>query len=243
MIDAARIGTAAASAIVPSPSLTALQQSLSTLTPGMLPAAVAQALPSGAAAALDARADTDHGGRRERHRDRQRDQRRGNGPFESPPTISGTPPTTVTVGAAYAFTPTASDPDGGTLTFAIANRPSWATFNATTGRLAGTPAARMSAHSPTSRSASATAPRARRCRHSRSRSTPRRTGRRRSPGTPPTTATVGAAYSFTPTASDPDGGTLTFSIANRPSWATFSATTGRLAARRRRRTSARSPTS
>ena len=45
------------------------------------------------------------------------------------------------MGTAYSWGPTASDPDGGTLTFAIANKPSWATFNTTTGRLTGTPAA------------------------------------------------------------------------------------------------------
>ena len=42
-------------------------------------------------------------------------------------------------GGAYAFRPTAADADGDTLTFAIANRPAWATFNAATGQLSGTP--------------------------------------------------------------------------------------------------------
>ena len=36
------------------------------------------------------------------------------------------------------------------------------------------------------------------------------------------------AYSFTPTASDPDGNGLTFSITNKPNWASFSTTTGAL---------------
>jgi hypothetical protein len=40
--------------------------------------------------------------------------------------------------------------------------------------------------------------------------------------------TVGTNYSFTPTASDSDGGTLVFSIQNPPSWASFDTTTGRL---------------
>ena len=44
-------------------------------------------------------------------------------------------------GTAYSFQPTASDPDGNTLTFSITNAPSWATFSATTGRLQGTPTA------------------------------------------------------------------------------------------------------
>ena len=55
--------------------------------------------------------------------------------------ISGTPPTSVTQGTAYSFQPTASDPDGNPLTFSITNRPSWATFSTTTGRLQGTPTA------------------------------------------------------------------------------------------------------
>ena len=38
----------------------------------------------------------------------------------------------------------------------------------------------------------------------------------------------GTAYSFQPTASDPDGNPLTYSITNAPPWATFSTTTGRL---------------
>ena len=58
-----------------------------------------------------------------------------------PPVIGGTPGTSATVGQPYTFTPTASDPDGQTLTFSIANRPTWATFNTATGRLSGTPAA------------------------------------------------------------------------------------------------------
>jgi hypothetical protein len=55
--------------------------------------------------------------------------------------ISGTPATSVTVGQAYSFTPTASDPDGQALTFSIVNMPSWASFSTATGRLSGTPAA------------------------------------------------------------------------------------------------------
>jgi hypothetical protein len=44
-------------------------------------------------------------------------------------------------GTAYSFQPTASDPNGNTLTFSITNAPSWATFSTTTGRLQGTPTA------------------------------------------------------------------------------------------------------
>src|SRR4051794_24912714 len=47
-------------------------------------------------------------------------------------------------------------------------------------------------------------------------------------GTPATSMTVGQSYSFMPTATDADRNTLTFSIANRPAWASFSSTTGQL---------------
>ena len=47
-------------------------------------------------------------------------------------------------------------------------------------------------------------------------------------GAPPGSTMQGSAYSFTPTAADPDGNALTFSITNLPPWATFSSSTGRL---------------
>lgn len=58
-----------------------------------------------------------------------------------PPVISGTPATSVVAGTAYSFTPTASDPNGDSLTFSIANKPGWASFSILTGMLSGTPAA------------------------------------------------------------------------------------------------------
>lgn len=57
------------------------------------------------------------------------------------PVISGSPAASVAVGSTYSFTPTASDPDGDALTYSIANKPDWASFNTSTGRLSGTPAA------------------------------------------------------------------------------------------------------
>ncbi|MBX3703187.1 MAG: hypothetical protein KF822_05385 [Steroidobacteraceae bacterium] len=47
-------------------------------------------------------------------------------------------------------------------------------------------------------------------------------------GSPPASLVAGQSYSFTPTASDPDGDALTFSIQNRPAWAAFSTSTGQL---------------
>jgi hypothetical protein len=47
-------------------------------------------------------------------------------------------------------------------------------------------------------------------------------------GTPVTTAKAGQPYSFRPTAQDADGDPLTFSIQNKPAWATFDASNGTL---------------
>jgi hypothetical protein len=148
----------------------------------------------------------------------------------SAPKISGTPPTTATVGTWYSFWPTASDADGDTLKFSIQNKPAWLVFNTTTGRLSnsvtssavgtwsniiikvsdGTTTAALPAFSITVKSATSTntAPKI--------------------SGTPPTTATVGTWYSFWPTASDANGDTLKFSIQNKPAWLVFNTTTGRL---------------
>ena len=131
-------------------------------------------------------------------------------------------------GQAYSFTPTASDPDGQTLSFTIANKPSWATFNAGNGRLSGTPAAANVGSysgiviSVSDGTDSAALPAFTLTVASAANQPPVISG------APPVSVTVGQAYSFTPTASDPDGQTLTFTIANKPSWASFNASTGRL---------------
>ena len=57
----------------------------------------------------------------------------------SAPTIQGSPGTSVMAGQAYSFQPTASDPDGDQLTFTVSNKPAWAAFDTSTGRLSGTP--------------------------------------------------------------------------------------------------------
>ena len=146
----------------------------------------------------------------------------------SAPTISGTPPTTVVEGELYSFTPTAADADGDALTFSITNRPSWATFDSTTGRLSGRPGAGTAGNyqnvviSVSDGTATASLPA-----FTITVSAPPN----RAPtisGSPATSVQQGAPYDFQPTASDPDGDTLTFSIQNKPAWATFSTTTGRL---------------
>jgi hypothetical protein len=47
-------------------------------------------------------------------------------------------------------------------------------------------------------------------------------------GDPLKAVVFGVTYSFRPTAKDPDGKPLSFSITNRPAWASFSTATGRL---------------
>ncbi len=150
MISAARTGTAAANAIMPSAALTTLDQRLGSLTPGMLAPAVAQALPSDASATLapaltqiitGATRDIDAVNALGGAAGGATGGTTGGTVTNALPTISGSPATTVTVGSQYAFQPTASDPNGDSLTFSITNRPAWATFNTTTGRLEGTPAA------------------------------------------------------------------------------------------------------
>lgn len=144
------------------------------------------------------------------------------------PVIKGTPATVVAAGSTYAFSPTVSG--SGKLEFSIQNKPSWASFNASTGSLSGKPGApqagvypgilisvsdgAQSAALPTF-SVTVTAP-----------------GSTAGPptitGSPATVVVVGNGYSFAPAASAASGQALTFSIANKPAWASFDETTGQL---------------
>ena len=144
------------------------------------------------------------------------------------PKISGTPATTGVTGKAYSFTPTATGPSGYTLRFTILDMPSWATFNSTTGKLSGTPTIGGTYHDivegVTDGVAKATLPA---FSITVSKSTSASTSAVPTiSGTPATTATVGTAYSFTPKASVSNGDALSFSITNKPSWASFSIATG-----------------
>ena len=150
------------------------------------------------------------------------------GPANAPPTISGSPAVSATVNRTYGFTPSAADADGDSLSFSIANRPSWASFNTRTGRFSGTP---TNAHvgryssitiSVTDGRASAALP---------AFAIDVRAVANRAPtisGAPPTSITAGLTYNFRPNGSDPDDDALTYSIQNRPSWASFDSSTGRL---------------
>jgi len=145
----------------------------------------------------------------------------------SAPVIYGLPATSVQAGNRYEFRPNASDPDGQPLTFAIQNLPRWASFDTKTGMLAGTPSNLHAGVYPNilvslsdTMATSSLAP--------FSITVVATNSLPSISGAPATSATVGEAYSFVPSASDPDGQRLTFSIANRPSWAQFDSATGRL---------------
>ena len=143
------------------------------------------------------------------------------------PTISGTPSSSVNENSAYSFTPIKSDPDGDSLTLSITGKPSWATFNASTGKLSGTPSY---SNSGTYNNIKITVSDGS---LSRQLSTFSITVNNvnRAPtisGTPANSVNENSAYSFTPTKNDPDGDSLTLSITGKPSWASFNTSTGRL---------------
>ena len=150
------------------------------------------------------------------------------------PVISGAPPTTASVGKLYSFQPAARDPNGLKVTFQVWNKPSWATFDSATGRLYGTPGSgNVGAYHWVQIAASDGSYRGWLPAYTItvSAATSSSTGGGTTPvisGTPPTTATVGSAYSFQPTASIPNGQTIRFEVFNKPSWATFDSATGRL---------------
>jgi hypothetical protein len=146
------------------------------------------------------------------------------------PTITGDPATEVNVGELYSFTPTATDPEGSALTFSIANLPGWASFNQLNGTLSGIPsstdvglydAIQISVFDGVNTASLGPI------------------SIRVNPvvvpdlapsisGNPAATVNVGQLYSFTPTASDPEGSPLTFNITNLPVWANFNPSDGTL---------------
>ena len=149
------------------------------------------------------------------------------------PTISGSPTTSVLAATAYSFTPSASDAQNNTLKFSISNKPVWASFSSSTGRLYGTPSSTqagtysnisirvsdgfLTSYLPAFSIAVTTPPT----------TAPANTAPVIS-GTPSTSVAAGSTYTFTPTASDSDGNMLAFSVSNKPAWAIFSTATGSL---------------
>ncbi|MBA1443488.1 MAG: right-handed parallel beta-helix repeat-containing protein [Gammaproteobacteria bacterium] len=144
------------------------------------------------------------------------------------PVISGSPTGSVAEGSAYSFTPSASDPDGDNLVFSITNKPAWASFDTATGQLSGTPGAGTAGSygniliSVTDGTESVSLTSFTLTVTSTANNAPSISG------SPAGNATEGTAYSFTPSASDPDGDNLVFNITNKPVWASFNTATGQL---------------
>jgi len=195
----------------------------------------------------------------------------------TPPTISGTPPATATVGVRYTFRPTASDIDGQTLTFYRSNAPTWAAFNTATGELTGVPtssnvgtysgitvgvsdgvsktalpmfAINVVASSTSTSSTTTTSPTTSTTSPTTTTSTTTTTTTSAAATTtsstttstsstgnvaptitavaPPSTIWPGNWLHYHPVASDANGDRLTFSIVNKPSWASFDSSNGYL---------------
>ncbi len=143
------------------------------------------------------------------------------------PLIGGQPATTVQAGSLYSFTPTASDPNGRAMTFQIDNKPSWLSFDLSTGSLSGTPTSSavgtypgIVIHVSDGQAAAALA--------SLTIVVLAEVQSTTISGQPSTSVAAGSPYSFTPAASSRNGGALRFSIANAPSWASFDPGSGTL---------------
>jgi hypothetical protein len=151
--------------------------------------------------------------------------------------ISGAPAPSDLTGQAYSFTPTTNDPYGRTLSFAVANKPLWASFDSRTGQLSGTPSsANVGAYANiviavSDGVATATLPafsvQVLAIQASPSPPPPPPPAPTIS-GSPATTDVAGSAYAFQPSASGPSGMTLSFSVQNAPAWAAFSIASGLL---------------
>lgn len=154
---------------------------------------------------------------------------------QAAPTITGTPTTTAKPNTYYSWAPTARDPavEQRTLRYSVVNKPSWAVFSVYSGKVEGVVPSTPGTWSNiriTVKSATGTATLPAFSISSASSGSGGGTTNRPPvlSGTPPTSVTAGNAYSFRPTGSDPEGRTLTWSITNRPSWATFSTSSGAL---------------
>ena len=170
------------------------------------------------------------------HHQRQRRQRKRSLPafaikvkaLRGAPSIGGTPPASVVAGTClciHAHGERSRWQHAHLLSYSL---PPWASFSSSTGELSGTPTkSAVGTYSNIVISAS---------NGTATSSLPAFSIEVDAPpdqapiigGSPATSVVAGSAYGFTPTASSPEGNPLTFSVANLPSWANFSSSTGRL---------------
>jgi len=232
MLVQVRTDVAAARALAPSVELTTIANTLDTILAGSLPSDIEPVLPVDSSADLDpaielAQVATDEQLDAVNSVDSPDVTPGGSEPVNSAPLLTGTAASSALEDSGYLFQPVATDADGDALTFTIWNRPGWASFNRDTGRLSGTPnnddvgvysnititvsdAAASASTKPFSISVINTndAPGI--------------------SGNAPSSVTAGVHYSFQPSASDPDGDDLIFTIQNQPAWVAFNSGTGLL---------------
>jgi hypothetical protein len=144
--------------------------------------------------------------------------------------ITGTPPN-ATAGKSYYWVPTVTGGNHATMTFSYVNAPSWSGKYRGSGAIIGTPTQsgvysniQIEAWDGENFGASApftitvtggTAP-------------PTSSTQLKISGTPEETIEVGQAYYFAPTVVAPAGANLTYSVKNKPSWATLKSSSGAL---------------
>jgi len=158
-------------------------------------------------------------------------------PANSAPRISGAPVTIVEASTLYEFRPTATDADGDSLTFSATGLPGWATFDAQTGEVSGTPTDADAGTTDSitiqvsdQKASSGLSPFKIKV-NGKGKGNGSGQSTNSAPtiaGSPANAVQATSPYVFTPTASDPDGQALSFSIVNKPSWAGFNVSTGTL---------------
>ncbi len=161
----------------------------------------------------------------------------------SAPAIWGEPQTSALVGTSYSFQPDASDNDGDVLEFVIENKPAWTTFDKSSGLLQGVPGDQHIGEygniiiSATDQSSVVSLPSFEIMVHAVANpddvnASNGDDGGANSPptiaGTPNKFAVAGSQYAFRPESSDSEGDSLSFSVVNKPAWANFNTTNGRL---------------
>jgi hypothetical protein len=233
MLSSVRVGLAALLAAVPNEKLQALSTSVDQVQAGMGPESVRAIIPDDYKTTLEQSTVMVAGSDDATISTINTVSREGGtepAPVNNAPTIGGSPATSVQEGANYSFTPSASDPDGDTLTFTILGRPDWASFNGDTGQLSGTPQsgdagtyAGIIISVSDGEFTESLAEFAVTVTQTSPVNNPPTIG-----GSPSTLVEEGSNYSFTPSASDPDGDALTFSITGKPAWASFNTSTGAL---------------
>ena len=150
-------------------------------------------------------------------------------PINDPPAITTAPAITATEDEPWSYAPAASDPEHGTLIWNISGKPDGMTFNPATGAMAWTPGEGILTSGEITLTVA-------------DNGTPPLTATQtftiavtpvNDPPvittTPATAATEDVAWSYAPAASDPEHGTLVWSISGKPDGMTFNPATGAMA--------------